>query len=140
MILLDTNVVLDVVQKRNPYYRASALVLDRVLRKEVMGALPAHVVTTIHFLVSRHQSADTASRVVEWLLGRFSIATVGKPELRRAQALRWTDFEDAVVAAAAETSDCDTIITRKVQDFRASPVTALTPEEYLLGLDNVPPS
>lgn len=140
MILLDTNVVLDVVQKRNPHYRASALVLDRVLRKEVMGALPAHAVTTIHFLVSRHQSPDTASQVVEWLLSRFSIATVGKSELSRAQTLRWPDSEDAVVAAAAETSGCDTIITRNIKDFRASPVIALTPEEYLLGLDNVPPN
>lgn len=136
MILLDINVMLDVVQKREPHYHASAAVLDRVVRKKIAGALPAHAVTTIHFIVCRYQSRDTASRVVDWLLGRFAIAAVGKAELIRAQALGWEDFEDGVVAAAAESSGCRAIVTRNVRDFRASPVTAVTPEEYLLDLEN----
>ena len=136
MILLDINVVLDVVQRREPHYHASAAVLDRVVRKKVAGALSAHAVTIIHFIVCRYQSRDTASRVVEWLLGRVAIAAVGKAELIRAQALGWGDFEDGVVAAAAESSGCDAIVTRNVRDFRSSPVMAVTPEEYLLDLGN----
>jgi predicted nucleic acid-binding protein len=50
--------------------------------------------------------------------------------------LGWEDFEDAVVAAAAESSGCDAIVTRNVRDFRATPVAAVTPEEYLLDLEN----
>lgn len=53
MILLDINVVLDVVQRREPHCHASAAVLDQVVRKKVAGALSAHAVTTIHFIVSR---------------------------------------------------------------------------------------
>jgi predicted nucleic acid-binding protein len=136
MILLDINVVLDVVQRREPHYHASAAVLDQVVRKKVAGALSAHAVTTIHFIVCRYQSRDTASQVVEWLLGRFAIAAVGKAELIRAQALGWGDFEDGVVAAAAESSGCEAIVTRNVRDFRSSPVMAVTPEEYLLDLEN----
>jgi predicted nucleic acid-binding protein len=136
MILLDINVVLDVVQRREPHYRASAAVLDLVVRKKVAGALSAHAVTTIHFIVSRYQRRETASRVVDWLLGRFTIAGVGKSELIRAQSLGWEDFEDAVVAAAAESSGCDAIVTRNVRDFRATPVRAVTPEEYLLDFEN----
>jgi predicted nucleic acid-binding protein len=136
MILLDINVVLDVVQRREPHYHASAAVLDQVVRRKVAGALPAHAVTTIHFIVCRYQSRHAASQVIEWLLGRFAIAAIGKAELVRAQALGWGDFEDSVVAAAAESSRCKAIITRNVRDFRASPVTAVTPEEYLLDLEN----
>ncbi|MGH8225370.1 MAG: PIN domain-containing protein [Gammaproteobacteria bacterium] len=69
-----------------------------------------------------------------WLLRHFDIAAVGRPELLRARALGWNDFEDAVVAAAAESSRCDAIVTRNVKDFRASVVPVLTPEECLLGL------
>ena len=139
MILVDLNVILDVVQRREPHYGASASVLDRVVRKKVEAALPAQVVTTVHFIVSRHQSAGVASQVVEWLLSRFTIAAVGKPELIRAQALGWKGFEDGVVAAAAESSRCRTIVTRNIRDFRTSPVPALTPEEYLEQLDRREP-
>jgi len=52
----------------------------------------------------------------------------------RAQTLGWSDFEDAVVAAAAESSGCEVIVTRNVRDFRDSPVPAVTPEEYLSDL------
>lgn len=133
MILLDTNIVLDVIQRREPHYQASAAVIDKIVRKKVSGALSAHAITTIHFIVNRYQSRKVAAQTIEWLLSRFSVASVGKPELLRAQALGWPDFEDAVVAAAAESSGCDAIVTRNVHDFNGSSVSAMTPEEYLLG-------
>lgn len=39
MILVDLNVVLDVVQRREPHYQASAGVLDRVVGKHVKGVV-----------------------------------------------------------------------------------------------------
>lgn len=102
MILLDLNVILDVVQRRAPHHRASAALLDCVIRKEVTGALPAHAFTTVYYIVSRYQDHVTASRVIDWLLVRFIVAAVGRAELLRAQALAFSDFEDAVVAALAE--------------------------------------
>lgn len=135
MILLDTNVVLDVIQRREPHYRASAAVMDRVIRRKVAGALPAHAITTIHFIITRHQNRNIAAQAIQWLLKHFTVASVGKTELLRAQALGWSDFEDAVVAAAAESSGCDTILSRNVRDFNGSPVPAVTPEEYLLGIE-----
>ncbi|MAS11657.1 PIN domain-containing protein [Salinisphaera sp.] len=131
MILIDLNVVLDVVQKREPHYSTSAAVIGRVTEGYVLACLPAHAFTTLHYLVSRHQTTATANRVVDWLLRYFEVAGTTDHELKRARALDWPDFEDAVVAAAAESSSCAHIVTRNVRDFRDSPVLALTPEEYL---------
>lgn len=127
--------MLDVIQRREPHYRASAAVMDRVIRRKVAGALPAHAITTIHFIITRHQNRNIAAQAIQWLLKHFTVASVGKTELLRAQALGWSDFEDAVVAAAAESSGCDTILSRNVRDFNGSPVPAVTPEEYLLGIE-----
>lgn len=133
MILVDLNVVLDVVQRREPHYRASASVIDAVVRGQARGFLPAHAFPTIHFLVARYQNASTAARTVDWLLRWFEVAAVGRAELERPRALGSSDFEDAVVAAAAETAGCEAIVSRNVADFAASPVAALTPEEYLVS-------
>lgn len=132
MILVDLNVVLDVVQKRQPHYAASAAVIDGVVNGRSPGYLPAHAFTTLHYLVARYQNEAKANRVVDWLLRYFYVAGTTRVELIRAQRLGWPDFEDAVVAAAAESSGCEYIVTRNVPDFRQSPILAVTPEEYLL--------
>ncbi|HET7369881.1 MAG TPA: PIN domain-containing protein [Gammaproteobacteria bacterium] len=132
MILLDTNVVLDVLQKREPHYNASAAILDRAIRNEERAALAAHAVTTIHYIVARYRDGKSAHGAVNWLLRNLQIAAVGHEEIVRAQALGWSDFEDAVVAAVAEAAGCDAIVTRNVKDFAASSIPAVTPEEYVL--------
>lgn len=135
MILVDLNVVLDVIQKREPHYSVSAAVLDRIVQRQVEAILPAHVFTTLYYVVEKYQSNSAAQRVVDWLLTHFGVASVGREELIRARALGWDDFEDAVVAAAAESNGSSLIVTRNVRDFAGSPVTAVTPEEFLVGLD-----
>lgn len=132
MILADLNVLLDVLQQREPHYASSAAVLDRIVRGGAAAALPAHAFTTIHFIVSRYRSADEADGVIDWLLRYFHVAGVAGNEIQRARALGWKDFEDRVVAAAAESCGCDRIVTRNVKDFQHSPVQAITPREHLL--------
>lgn len=136
MILLDLNVLLDVVQKREPHYAASAGVIELAIHGDVKAALPAHAMTTIHYIVGRYQGDSKVNEVVDWLLRYFEVVTIGHAQVLRARALGWSDFEDAVVAAAAESSGCQTIITRNVKDFARSPVPAMTPEEYLLSIDD----
>jgi predicted nucleic acid-binding protein len=132
MIMLDLNVLLDVLQKREPHYPVSAAVLEQMLHGDEVGALSAHAVTTVYYLVARYADRAAADRALSWLLRHLHVCTVGRKELERAQSLGWGDFEDAVVAAAAERSGCACIVTRNVKDFTASPVPALTPQEYLL--------
>lgn len=131
MILVDLNVVIDVVQKRQPHYGASAAVLGQITEGDVSACLPAHAFTTLHYLVSRHQSGATANRVIDWLLRYFEVAGTTRHELLAARQLDWRDFEDAAVALAAKSSACTHIVTRNIRDFRESPVPALTPEEYI---------
>ena len=134
MILVDLNVVLDVVQKREPHFRASGAVLEHIVRKQEMGALAAHLVTTLHYLIERSAGSAAAGDAVDWLLRNFSVASIGQSELLRARVLGRSDFEDAVVVASAESAGCRMIVTRNIRDFRYSPVPAVTPEEYLLTI------
>ena len=131
MTLIDLNVLLDVLQKREPHLRASARVLDYLLRGPDKGAFSAHAITTIHYVIGKYNDNKTANQAVDWLFRNFHIVAVGRSELLRARALGWDDFEDAVVVAAAETAKCSAIVTRNVKDFADSPVPPFTPEEFL---------
>lgn len=123
--------VLDVVQRRRPHYAPSAALLSEIVARRLEACIPAHAVTTLHYIVSKYQSKDAAALLVDWLLGRFEIAVSGKTEFLRARGLRMADFEDAVVATAAEAMGCRYVVTRNLRDFERSPVPAATPEEFL---------
>ena len=130
--MLDLNVLLDVLQKREAHYPASAAVLERALQGEAQAAISAHAVTTIHYLVGRYADRASADRALSWLLNHLHVCVVGRDELKQARALGWPDFEDAVVAAVAEGAGCTCIVTRNVKDFGDSSIPAWTPEEFLV--------
>lgn len=133
--MIDLNVLLDVLQKREPHYRTSARVLDLAVTGDVVAKAPAHAITTIHYLVGRFRDREAANVAVDWLLRYLDVIPVTREELLRARALGWQDFEDALVAATAESAGCSRIVTRNVADFAGSPVLAVTPEEFILDLD-----
>ena len=129
--MLDLNILLDVVQQREPFYEASAAVLTMALDGRVRAFLPAHVFTTLYYVVRKAVGKETAESTIDRLLSRLEVAPSGRAELRRARSLQMADFEDAVVACAAEAAGCAWIVTRNEEDFSASPVPAITPAELL---------
>lgn len=129
--LLDVNVLLDLVLDRAPFGKPASALWAAAEREEIEALVSAHSVTTVFYLVSRERSAALARRVVSELLVVPSVAAVDEAVLRRAMALAWPDFEDAVCAAAAEAARCDILVTRDPKDFTDSPVLALDPPTAL---------
>ena len=134
-ILLDTNVVLDVLLDRQPHAEASAALWARVETAVSEGMLAAHAVTTIHYLVRKERGNIKARRIVSSILRVFGVAAVDGAVVQEALQLPFSDFEDAVTAAAARLAGCECIVTRDPKGFHGSPVRSLTPEAVLPLLD-----
>jgi predicted nucleic acid-binding protein len=130
-VLLDTNVVLDVLQAREPFSHHATQLFARVERGELEGVLCATTLTTIDYLLGRTMSAQQAKDAVRSLLDLFEIAAVTRVVLEAALASPMADFEDAVLAHAASHAGTDRIITRNTRDFGQSPVLAMEPIEFL---------
>jgi predicted nucleic acid-binding protein len=130
-VMLDLNVVLDVVQRREPFYTASATVLSQAVEGEHVACLPGHALTTLHYIVAKHASRKQAGTLVDWVLAHLEVVAQDRAQFVRARSLKFEDFEDAALASAAEAAVCKCIISRNVADFRNSPVPAVTPEEFL---------
>lgn len=132
-VMLDLNVLLDVVQRREPFYAASAAVLSKAVEGPDVSCLPGHALTTLHYIVAKHAGREGADTLVDWVLAHLEIVPQDRSQFVRARNLRFDDFEDAALASAAEAAGCKLILTRNVADFGASPVPAVTPEEFLLA-------
>jgi predicted nucleic acid-binding protein len=132
-VMLDLNVLLDVAQRREPFYAASAAVLSQAIEGPNVACLPGHALTTLHYIVAKHAGREPAGTLVDWVLEYLEVVPQDRAQFVRARSLKLTDFEDAALASAAEASGCELIITRNVADFGFSPVSAVTPEEFLLA-------
>jgi predicted nucleic acid-binding protein len=134
-ILFDTNVILDVLLDRQPHVAASAAVWAAAETSALEGMLAAHALTTIHYLVRKEAGNGKAGRIISAILNVFGVAAINGATVQEALQLPFSDFEDAVTAAAARSAGCECIVTRDPKGFGGSPVRALTPEAVtaLLG-------
>ncbi len=130
-ILIDLNVVLDVLLERKGFEASRA-----VIKLGEYGShrlyTSAHIVTTFAYLLENAKVPKAQIlHHIDWLLQKFAVVPVDDALLKAALKSRINDYEDAVIERAARVCDADAIITRKIRDFKASSIPALTPEMYL---------
>ena len=133
-VLIDLNLILDVLQRREPFYIASAQVLACAETGLIEGLVVAHTMTTLFYLIVKDRSTDMARVALTDLLRFLSVATVDHTTVEQALNLPYGDFEDAVQMMAAVQAGAQYIVTRNVQDYQAGPLPAIQPAELLAML------
>jgi len=131
IILVDLNVILDVVQHRQPFYEESARVLDAVVRGEAVGWVAAHSITTLFYVINHVRNRETAVATLTSLLDIFIIAPVDDAIIRKALAWGWADFEDAVQMAATVHIGANYLVTRNPRDFQTGIIPVIQPAAFL---------
>ncbi len=130
-VLFDINVILDVLSRRDPFYKDSAAIWRLAETGYIVGMLAAHSITTIHYLYTRQTSPPIAALSIEKMLAVFHVAAIDQTVVETALQYGWEDFEDAVQMAAAEAAGCKYLVTRNPKDFKEGPVQALQPADFL---------
>ena len=129
--LLDVNVILDVLQRRQPFYDDSAAVLAAAETGRLSGLVAAHSVTTLFYLLAKYGSAEQARVHVLDLLSVLGVAAVDGHVLEQALALPYRDLEDAVQMAAARRAGADYLVTQDRAGYAAGPLPARMPAALL---------
>lgn len=130
-LFLDTNIVLDYLLHRAPFYHDSRTVTLLGCLGETENFISASTVTDINYFLAKEYGSLKAQEIIEKDLDFLKLAPVTRIEISSALKRRWSDFEDAVVAACAETVSADFIVTRNQRDFELSKILALSPTELL---------
>jgi predicted nucleic acid-binding protein len=133
-VLIDINILLDVLQKREPFYSASAGILAAVEAGKVHGYVAAHSITTLFYLVQKGKSSAAARATITNLLQFLRIATVDQSTLEQALNLDFRDFEDAVQMISAMQCKADYLVTRNVKDYQPALLPVIQPVDFLATL------
>lgn len=131
-VLVETDVILDILQKREPFFTDSYRALRRGLENDAECLISASAATDIFYVLRKSLgSAQQAKEHIDQLAQVVSFADVQGMDIHTALMRAMPDFEDAVVDAVAERSGASYILTRNIKDFTGSVVPAILPADFL---------
>lgn len=134
--LIDTCVVLDYLQNREPYFDDALNLAIAAANKEIEGYISASSCTDLYYIIKKSTCNDEATRgILNRLTELFGVADTYAEDCLLALHSNMSDYEDAVMSETAARIGVDSIITRNIKDYKNSKVKAETPSDFLSKLD-----
>lgn len=130
--MIDTNVLLDYLLTREPFYEDAKKVILKCTEGEVKGCIAAHSIPNMFFILRKDYDAKDRREILCSLCKIFEIEGIDKAKLVSGlENEDFSDFEDCLQMECAKAYGAEYIVTRNVSDYVISEVTAILPEDYL---------
>ena len=135
MILIDTDLLIDLALDRDPHAGPASELFDYLEIRRRRAFVAWHSLSNFYYLVSPARGSQSAREFLVDLTRFVTVAPSDTNALRFAAQLPMNDFEDALQVAAARACGASFIATRNTSDYSGSPIPALSPKAVLEELD-----
>ena len=131
-ILVDTNIILDVLLKREPHNRAAQVIMTKCAEREITGYLAAHSILNIFYVLRKEYSQAERRKFIRNLCEIFRISDLNAEKIMLAiDNEQFSDYEDCLQEECAVAETVDYIVTRNPADFKQSRVKVVEPDEFM---------
>lgn len=131
-ILIDTNVLLDYLLTREPFYEDAKKIVMACTDGEIKGCIAAHSISNMYFILRKDYSAKERREILINLFKIFDTEGIDQDKLLSGlQNEKFSDFEDCLQMECAKSYGAKYIVTRNIEDFKYSEVKAILPMDYL---------
>lgn len=132
-VLLDTNVIMDFIGNREPFFEDANALITMCTKKVLHGFIAVHSASTVYYLMRRFvPDGHTRRRMLKGLFRTVDIGAADREAVLSAlDHEEFSDFEDALQYECAQRFGASYIITRDIKDFVASDIPVCTPKEFL---------
>ncbi len=130
-IFIDTNVLLDVLAEREPFYDDSAAIWTLAEVGKVGGCVSVLSFSNIYYIVRRLRDKRAAARAMRLLRDSFTPVPCDAQVLHQAIDADMKDFEDAIQYFSALRAGVECLVSRNPSHFPRSGLAVLTPAEFL---------
>ncbi len=134
-VFIDTNVMLDFLGERHPYYESMTKIATLSDRDKLKMLVSPISFATVHYLLSKYENPKSAIDKLRKFKVISEISIVDEHIVEKALNSSFPDFEDALQYFSAVASNCDIIITRNAKDFRQSLLPIMSADEFLESLN-----
>lgn len=139
-LLLDTNVVIDFIQEREPHYQGARLLMTAGRVGEFDLWITSSQVSDLIYILSEGGKRKLLARVLEQLRGLrmfVGVHAASDQEVDRMLAASWKDPEDALLFESALEMRADAIVTRNQSDFESSVIKVVDCDEFFAWMSEV---
>lgn len=133
-LFLDTNVVLDLLGEREPFYNSAAKITSLADKGNINIVVSALTYSTVYYLLSRFENVDQVKEKIRKFKVIAETSDLTDKIIDKELSSKFSDFEDSLQYYCALKKDCNILITRNGKDFKESDIPVLTPDEFLNSL------
>ena len=137
-ILIDTNILIDFIIKRQPYSDDAEKVIEICMRDNIYSCIAAHSIPNIHYILRKHLTKEQRKDVLIEICSMFVV--VGIDVIKLVSALKnedFIDFEDCLQYECAKEFNADYIVTRNPSDFHESSIPTIEPPDFIKQNDKI---
>ena len=130
-IFVDTNIVIDLLAKREPFYKEAQDLFTLGDKNEVNLFISSLTFANAYYSIVRHHKEVDAKKYLSKFKVLVTILSLDAKAIELALASDFKDFEDGLQYFIAMDNEADVIITRNKKDFANANIPVMTAEEYL---------
>lgn len=135
-LFLDTNVVIDLLGEREPFYDSIAKIATLADRGKIQLIVSALTYSTVYYMLSRFEDKVIVKEKIRKFKVIAGTSDLTDTIIDKGLSSKFRDFEDSLQYYCAVEADCSMLITRNGRDFKESELPVMTPYEYLKSLKN----
>jgi len=133
-ILLDTNIIIDLLAAREPFYAEAADLFSLADKKTIKLSVSALSLANTHYILSKFTNDQEARKILRNIKVIISVLPLDDKVVDLALNSDFKDFEDGIQYFTAIENDQKLIVTRNKSDFKASKIPVMTPAEFLKSI------
>ncbi|OBX27093.1 putative nucleic acid-binding protein [Gelidibacter algens] len=133
-LFIDTNVMLDLLGERAPFYEPIAKIATLSEKGIVTMVVSPISFATVNYFLSKFENSVIAREKLRKFSIISDICVLNEQTIEKGLNSSIKDFEDALQYFRATESECDIIITRNGKDFKKSLIPVMTADEFLNSL------
>jgi|ERR1035437_1503877 predicted nucleic acid-binding protein len=135
-ILIDTNIVIDLLAKREPFYKSAAQLFSLADKQKLELSISSLTFANTNYVLSRLKSTQEAREILRRFRVLIKVLQLNDKLIDLAlNDNNFKDFEDGLQYYTAIENEQDIIITRDLKDFKESKIPVMTADEYLVSID-----
>jgi predicted nucleic acid-binding protein len=130
-VFVDTDIILDLLTKREPFYPHAARLFSGVERQRLKACVSSLIFANLFYILRKQTSAPRAIEILKMLRRLVTVLPVNDKIIEQSLNSAFTDFEDAIQYHTALSKGIKYLLTRNIKDYRQPTITVCTAEDFL---------
>jgi len=133
-LFLDTNIILDLLAYRMPFYTEAAKLFSLADKKKIKLSVSSLCLADAHYILSKQNPEKEVRKILRKFKVLVTVLPLDDKITNLALNSEFHDFEDAIQYFTAIENNQDLIITRNQSDFKKSEIPVMTAGEFIKSI------